>query len=385
MSGLKELDKLNNRQLETLKRKNARETRAIEVAHDKYKNEIKKTNADEVVEIKNSHLHQVNSEAERKEKVLTEMRNHLDQTKQMTDKELKTLKENLFKDKAALQQKNNDDRARINGEHELYLEELNHRFNESSRNIASDGNKRIQEIKNLMHDQGREQSQFYQDKLHKQTEDFTTRYKTTEAKNQRMKDDQDNHFKKERMATNVRQQHEMAKMTETHTTHIEGRDTNYRKGLKEQDLFFEKKYEGQLARHNSEFKTLEDKNKKIVNGLKESLTKEITTYASKNQDPFFKFEALKPQMKQFEDRVEITVQVPEHSKEDMLLTINGKEAILNFNRRYTDANKTEDGTINKVNKVETFSSRLQTAHVLNPKSVKTTFDNGVMTFVVKKA
>lgn len=385
MSGLKEIEKLNNRQLETLKRKNARETKQIEVAHDKYKNDIKKGNADEVVEIKNAHLHQVNAEAERKEKVLAEMRTHLDQTKQMTDKELKTLKENLFKDKAAIQQKNNDDRARINGENELYLEELNHRFNESSRSIASEGNKRIQNTKDLMHEQGREQTRFYTDKLNKQTEDFTTRYKTTESKNQRLKDDQDNHFKKERMATNVRQQHEMAKMTQTHTDHIESRDGNYRKGLKDQDLFFEKKYEGQLKRHHSEFKTLDDKNKKIVEGMKESLTKEITTYASKNQDPFFKFEALKPQMKKTEDGIEITVPVPEHSKEDMQLTINGKEAILNFNRRYTDANKTIDGTINKVNKVETFSSRLQTEHILNPKSVKASYENGVMTYVIKKA
>lgn len=385
MSGLKELEKLNNRQLETLKRKNARETKSIEVAHENYKNDIKKGNADEVVEIKNAHLHQVNAEAERKEKVLAEMRTHLDQTKQMTDKELKTLKENLFKDKAALQQKNNDDRARINGEHELYLEELNHRFNQSSRNIASEGSKRVEDIKNLMHDQGREQSSFYQDKLNKQTEDFTTRFKNTESKNQRLKDDQDNNFKKERMATNVRQQYEMAKMTETHNDQIEVRDGTFRKGLKDQDLFFEKKYEGQLKRHNSEFKTLDDKNKKIVEGMKESLTKEITTYASKNQDPFFKFEALKPQMKQIEGGIEISVAVPEHSKEDMLLTINGKEAILNFNRRYNDANKTVDGTINKVNKVETFTSRLQTGLVLDPKSVKGSYDNGVMTYVIKKA
>lgn len=385
MSGLKELEKLNNRQLETIKRKNARETKAIEVAHDKYKDEIKKTNADEVVEIKNAHLHQVNAEAERKEKILTEMRNHLDQTKQLTDKELKTLKENLFKDKVALQQKNNDDRARINSEHELYLEELNHRFNESSRDIASEGNKRIQDTKDLMHEQGREQTRFYQDKLNKQTEDFTTRFKTTEAKNQRLKDDQDNNFKKERMATNVRQQHEMAKMTQTHNDHIEVRDNNYRKGLKDQDLFFEKKYEGQLARHNAEFKTLDEKNKKIVEGMKESLTKEITTYASKNQDPFFKFEALKPQMRQTDDGVEITVAVPDHSKEDVHLTINGKEAVVSFNRRYSDANKTDDGTINKVNKVETFSTRLQTGHFLNARSVKASYENGMMTYVIKKA
>ncbi len=174
-------------------------------------------------------------------------------------------------------------------------------------------------------------------------------------------------------------------MTEVHTNHLEQKDQNYRKGLKDQDLFFEKKYEGQLTSHNDQYKRLEEKNKKLVEDLKTSLTKEITKTAERNNDPFFKFETLKPKLKTFEDRVEISVEIPEHSKQDVQLTFNGKEAIINFNRRFADAAKEVDGTINKINKVETFTSRLQTGMFLNAKTMKSSYENGVMTYVVQKA
>lgn len=127
------------------------------------------------------------------------------------------------------------------------------------------------------------------------------------------------------------------------------------------------------------------KNNKVVEDLKASLTKEITKTATRNSDPFYQFDSLRPKLSQYEDRVEVQVEIPEHSKEDVQLTIHGKEAIVNFNRRYNDASKTPEGTIHKINKVETFTSRVPTSHILDPKSVKSTYENGVMTYVIKKA
>lgn len=385
MSGIKEVEKLNQRQIETVKRRNEREVRTINNAHENYKADLKKGHAEEVVEIQKVHHSHLAQEAEKKEKVLAEMRNHLQQTKDLTEKELKNLKDTSSKEKVSIEQKLTHDRERINNENELYLEELNYRFNESSKKIGQEGNNRIEEIKSDMHGKASEQQEFYQNKINTQTQEFNTRFTHDEIKNRQMKDQQDVNFKKERMATNLRQQNEMQKMTTTHTDHIEKRDDQFRKGLKDQDLFFEKKYGGQLQRHTDEFRTLEEKNKKLVDDLKSSLTKEISRTASRNEDPFYKFETLKPELSQFEDRVEVRVKIPEHSKQDIQLTINGKDAIVNFNRRYNDASKTPDGTINKINKVETFSTRLPTSHILDPKSVKSTFDDGVMTYVIKRA
>lgn len=384
-NAIRDVEKLNQRQIETAKRRNERELKFMENAHQDYKAELKKTHENEIVDIQHENHAHISREAEKKEKILEEMRTHLQETKNLTEKELKALKEHAETKGVELQRKLATNRDRINAENELYLEDLNYRFNESAKKVAQDGKKRVESTKEAMRDQATETQNFYQDKIRKQTNDFTTRLNEDGRNYQKMKDTQDLNFKKERMSTNLRQQSEVKKMTQTHTDHLEQKDQNYRKGLKDQDLFFEKKYAGQLDRHTKEFRTLEEKNKNLLEGLKASLTTELTKRASRNDDPFYKFETLEPKLKVFDDRVEIEVGIPDHSKEDVALTIHGKEAIVSFNRRYTDATRLQDGTVNKINKIESFTTRVPTGHILDAKSVKSSFENGTMTYVIKKA
>lgn len=386
MSGaIRDTEKLNQRQIETARRRNERELKNIENNHSDYKADLKKTHELEVVDIQDVNQRQVTQEATKKEKVLEELKTNLNKTTEITDKQLKELKTNADKERVGVQQKLSTDRERINAEHELFIEELNDRLNSQSRKVTVDGKNRVEEVKNALLDEARSTEQFHQGKLQTQTEAHTSRFQTDEKNYKDLKYNQDQTFKKERQTTNVKQQVELGKMTKTHTDYIEVRDTDYRKGLKDQDLFFEKKYGAQLEKNNGQFKVLEEQNKKVIAGLKEDLTKELSKAAVRNDDPFYKFEKLQPRFKVMEDSVEVQVEVPDHSKQDLQLTLNGKEAIVSFNRRYTDASKAEDGTINKINKVESFTTRLQTGVILEAKGIKSSYDNGVMTYVIKKA
>jgi HSP20 family molecular chaperone IbpA len=386
MSGaIRDAEKNNQFLIETAKRRNERELKRLEANHVDQKADLKQNLALEVVDIEANNHRIVNEAAQKKEKILEEMKSHLHQTKELTDKELKDLKDSSAKQTVETQRKSSYDRERIISENNLYLEDLNDRLNQSARKISYDGKQRIEEVKTSIGEDFENTKQFQEKKIQDQTADFTTRFKHDTMNYKNMKDNQDNQFKKERQTTNVRQSIELSKMTNQHVNHIEQKDGEYRKGLSEQELFFEKKYENQLGRHTHEFKVLDEKNKKVVSALKDSLSEEITKTASRHDDPFFKFETLKPRLKQFEDRVEIDIEVPDHSKQDMQLTTNGKEAIVTFNRRYADANKSVDGMVNKINKIETFTTRIQTGHHLDPKSVKSSYDNGVMTYVLKKA
>lgn len=382
---IRNVEKLNARQIEAVKRRGEREIKSIENAHQNIKAEQKKAHASEIVDIEHNHHHHINQQAAKKEKILAEMRDHLQQTKTLTEKELKELKNNTETQKAAHQTKLSLERERLNADNSLYLEELSDRFDREARKVHIDGQNRIESTKLEKQEQLTEVESYNQKKLNQQRNEFNTRFSEDSRNFEKIKTDQDNQFKKERMATNQRQQIDMQKLTDTHNIHVEQKDEHYRKGLKEQDLFFEKKYETQLSRHNSEFKALEQKNNDVIEKLKSSLTSEISHIASKNDDPFYKFEALAPRLKETKDGVEISLEIPEHSKEAVTLSFNGKEAIIALNRRYHDANKTQDGTINKVNKVESFTTRIKTADILDPKSVKTSYDDGTMTFSVKKA
>jgi hypothetical protein len=386
MSGaIRDTEKLNQRQIETARRRNERELKNIESNHSAYKKDLKTTHEHEIVDIQDVNHRQVSQEATKKEKVLEDLKTNLYKTTELTDKQLKELKTNADRERVETHKKLTADRERINAEHELFLEELNDRLNTQTRKVTVDGKNRVEEVKTTLLNEARDTEQFHQGKIQTQTEAHTTRFQADEKNYKDLKYNQDQTFKKERLSTNQRQQLELGKMTKTHQDHIEVRDTDYRKGLKEQDLFFEKKYGVQLEQNNGQFKVLEEQNKKVIAGLKEDLTKELTKAAVRNDDPFYKFEKLEPRFKVLEDRVEVEVQVPDHSKQDLQLTLNGKEAIVSFNRRYNDASKAPDGTINKINKVESFTSRLQTGVILDAKGIKSSYDNGVMTYVIKKA
>lgn len=386
MSGaIRDTEKLNQRQIETAKRRNERELKNIESNHSDYKADLKRTHEMEVVDIQDTNQRQVTKEATKKEKVLEDLKTNLSKTTELTDKQLKELKTNADRERGEIHKKLSTDRERINAEHELFLEELNDRLNGQSRKVTVDGKNRVEEVKNALLDEARTTEQFHQGKIQNQTEAHTTRFQQDEKNYKNLKYNQDNQFKKERLTTNQKQQIELGKMTKTHSDFIEKRDNDYRKGLKDQDLFFEKKYGVQIEKNNEQFKLLENQNKKVIAGLKEDLTKELSKAAVRNDDPFYKFEKLEPRFKVLEDRVEVQVEVPDHSKQDVQLTLNGKEAIVSFNRRYSDASKAEDGTINKINKVESFTTRLQTGVILDGKGIKSSYDNGVMTYVIKKA
>jgi hypothetical protein len=386
MSGaIRETEKLNQRQIETSKRRNERDLKKMEDVHQNLRADLRKTQNEEIIDIQGQHHVQIDKEAQKKEKVLSEMRDHLQQTRNLTDQELKSLKNISETETIETQKKLSADRERVSSENELFLEDLNHRFNQSAQKISREGKKRTEDMKDQKRAEYVDLEQFHDQKIQNQTEEFTTRFRNDTNNYKHLKDNQDNQFKKERLFTNQRQQIEMGKMTTQHNDHIEQKDGEYRKGLNEQELFFEKKYGNQLTRHTTEFKTLEEKNQKVIDGLKTTLTSEIKKAADRNDDPFFKFETLKPKLKNFEDRVEITVDVPEHSKQDLQLTTNGKEAVLTFNRRFADAAKEVDGTINKINKVETFTTRIQTGYFLDSKNLKSSYDDGEMTYVIKKA
>lgn len=384
MSGIKELEKLNSRQLETLKRRQAREISHMEEAHQNYKAEMKKTHQDEVVDLQHQNLRQVDEAAAKKEKVLTQMKNHLEDTRRMTDKELRDLKEHSEKVRAEEHNKLSVERDRIQSEHELYLDDLNYRYSTQMKKVNGEGQDQIEELTQMRSEEYANKEAYLQKRLNDQNQEFTTQFQGDAHKYKKIKDDQDRQFKKQRLDTNQRQQVEIAKLTDSHVNAVEVRDNEFRKGLKEQDLMFEQKYAHSMKVQNEDFKRLSDRHEKVISKMKSELHEQLKTAVTRSDDPFYQFTELRPTLTQYPDRVEIKVPVPEHSKKDIQLTINNKEAIVNFNRRYDDARK-DNGVVNKLHKVESFTSRLMTEHILNPKSVKSSYADGVMTYVISKA
>lgn len=381
---IRDLEKLNSLQMDRLQRKHTRETARLEEGHNNLKAEVKKENDNQLVDIQHENMRKVASENEKKEKVLEQMKQQLDQTRKMTDTQIKELKDNSSKIKQSEHEKLSVERDRVKSEHDLYLEDMGYRFNKEFKKINNESQVQLKDLKE-QRVQELSQTEFeLQNKIDHQTVSLNERYQTDSANYKKIKDTQDKQYKNERMNTNVRQQQELAKVTETHNKTLEVRDDKFRKGIKDQDVVFEAKYVETLKAKNEDLKNLDELNNKVLSKMKDDLKETLVTSVKKSDDPFYRFTEMKPKMTQFEDRVEISVDVPDHAKQDLLLTINDKEAIINFNRRYDDTRK-EAGVTNKLHKVESFSTRLATDHHLDAKSVKSSYENGVMTYKIQKS
>jgi hypothetical protein len=77
--------------------------------------------------------------------------------------------------------------------------------------------------------------------------------------------------------------------------------------------------------------------------------------------------------------------MPEYAKEVVTASANGKEIVLTSNRRYQDERKDADGTVNKVNKVESTVSRIPVGQVLDPRKMEKNWVEGALVFTIKKA
>lgn len=381
----RDLDKVHSRLIDTLNRKHEREVKRMNEVHSQNTTEIRKGQSMDLVNLQENHERQINEENEKKERILNQMKGNLDESKRLTDKELDELKEFRKKEVADITGKLANDRERIASEHNTNLTDMNDKFIEANRRVNYEGNERLRGLRDQMTEQYADRSSFNQKKLDSQHSEFTTRFKKDSENYLKIENDQKKTFEKERMATHKRQDQTIIKMTENHNKEVEKRDTLKREDLKQQELFFEKKYADTFKRHGEHFNVLNETQDKAVKKLQADHTKQVEFKNTRMEDPFFQFVELKPTLELTETGVRIQVKVPDHSKQDLQLNLNGKEAVINFNRRYIDTQKDAQGNSSRISKIETLSTRLQTGVHLDPKSVKHSYQNGVMTYEIKKA
>jgi len=381
----RDLDKVHSRLIETLNRKHEREVKRMNEVHSQNTAEIRKGQSMDIVNLQENHERHIADENEKKERVLSQMKGNLDESKRLTDKELEELKEFRKKEVADIQGKLANDRERIGAEHNQNLTDMNNKFIEANRRVNNEGNERLRALRDQMTEQYADRSSFNQKKLDSQHSEFTTRFNKDSENYVRLTNDQKKTFEKERMNTHKKQDSKIIEMTQNHKKEVEKRDFLKREDLKQQELFFEKKYADSFKRHNEHFNVLDQTNDKAVKKLQAELTKEVEFKNTRAEDPFFQYVELKPTLEHTETGIRIQVKVPDHSKQDLQLNLNGKEAIINFNRRYIDTQKDDQGNSSRVSKIETLSTRLQTGVHLDPKSVKHSYQDGIMTYEIKKA
>lgn len=384
MSNISDLSKSQVRQIDATRRQQERELKFIRDTHETVKGELKKAQTEDVADLRREHQSEIGEAEARKAKILQETQEKLQNTRTIVDKQIHELEGSLAEDKTKLETKHALERERLISDNEIHVEDIHHRYRTLTNRVSAEGQ---DQLANRKHEQvalfSANEAEF-DNKIQHQKENFRTNFERDhnafeKAKNLQLRTNQRQRLEKHKIHLN-----EMEKLTRQHETDQKLRDEAFKRDIDKKEHFFEQKYSAQRNRHEDNFQNLEKVNKQVVNKSKEEIAKKLEIYSERKEDPFYEFTELSPSLEDLGDSIQVKVQVPPHAKSDIHVTFNQKDIILNFNRRYADVKKQGD-LESRINKVETMSSRLDTGAHLDPKSLKSHYEDGVMTYTIKKS
>jgi HSP20 family molecular chaperone IbpA len=382
---IKESENQTQRHLQQVKSRLRREINSLEDQHKEVKEDLAVIHQNELRDLQLDHNQKIVEEIQRKEKIVGELKSNLEVTKKMTDKELKNIKDFSQEKTKELNAKNKFEYEKKLNDNEFELKVLNDKFNDSVRKIHQDGNKKIALTDGEMKKELIFSKEENLKKLAEANEEHDLRSNEQIKKHNNLKKDLEKRNETEILTTHKDHQTKIKMMTALHQDEFQKKTELQKSELEDQKKLHLDKYQRNQTLYKSEADNLDQRYDKLVNDMKTNLVTEFKKTEEKLADPFYQFTDLRPSWRQTVEGIEIKVKIPEYSKQDLHLTLNNKEVVLNFHRRYADKNTAPDGSQNKVSKVESFSTRIDTGVFLNPKDIKSSYENGYVTYVIKRA
>lgn len=185
------------------------------------------------------------------------------------------------------------------------------------------------------------------------------------------------------------------------TTEKNKRLENEKIRVQESELTFLDKYHKNLIeQQNADFKTrfeaMNKEHERILSDLKNKLNKDIQKITvanskvkqnleNKSHDDFYKIEKLNPEISDAGKYLIITLNVPEHEKENVHLIAHNRELKLTLSKKFADIVEDDDGSTNRSSKTQLYSKEFKTADILNGKKITEKYEDGVLTFKIEKA
>lgn len=385
MSTINESSKFQQTSSQNLQRKQKAELENLARRHETNLRETKKIQDQDIHHVREQHQLELAEEVQKKEAALDALRQSLEKTQRITHSEAQRLEAHAARKRADTLERSQAEIEKLNNHHNEVVEEVNIRQNTTLNDIHEQARVRENEMNNRNRYTIATQEQEWQHKLEQQRGQFSNNYQMEGQKFETLANKQKTENKNQLKQTHSLHEQRMNDMNKQHVTHEEKVTAHNQKSLHEKERFFEQKYQAQLNRHLDSEKHLNELNTKALDKAKDTLNKRVEIEQQRSGDAFFEFTGLKAKLAEKPDSYQVTVQIPEYAKESVLLSANGKELVLTANRRYQDERKNEDGSTQKVNKVESMVSRIPVGQVLDPKQLKKDWVDGQLVFTIKKA
>jgi HSP20 family molecular chaperone IbpA len=151
-----------------------------------------------------------------------------------------------------------------------------------------------------------------------------------------------------------------------------------------QDMAFQSRYEQLTKEHQELFETTRQKLGQQYDKMVEELTAKKAQFEAKAQDQFYRVNSLQPEVTEELNSYLVKIKVPEHEKEQVTLSPNGRQLKLNLVRNFQDEQRDESGSLNKAKRSEVFTKIMTVPEIVNPRDVTQRYSDGFLEFRVAK-
>jgi len=162
-------------------------------------------------------------------------------------------------------------------------------------------------------------------------------------------------------------------------------DNHQREMINQRNIDFKVRYENMVKEHEAILSQLKSNLETDMKKMVESSATQKKDISNKVGDSFYRIETLNPSVIESEKELTVSLKVPDYEKENVHLSVHGRDLKLTLNRRYTDIMEATDGSTNRSTRNELFSKEFTSRDILDPKHIGQKYDKGILTFKIQKA
>ena len=375
--------KRHAKELKNLRDSNKNEIERQKVNHEMNKSQIKQAATLELNSLRAQNDFRALEESRRNDRVLNNLKDNLDQVKEITQKEKNRIEKMFAGEKEkqkAIFQETVKSRKDINN---LVLEDIEHeksiemqRMKRESNRLKEDLRQELIDQKVSVKDNLLTDISLTKDKY--TSEKFAQELKYSKALLNQKKKNENEIVNKERSFKDKIDSRQKYFKTEINKNEEIGKKT-----ISNQQLKFEEKFKNNYKRNEKTLQTLAHNKEKILDKLRQNIKQDLKSEMIKDDDPFYKKVDYSPKvsMNSDQDKYLVEIEVPKHEANKFNLTAEGRNIKLSMQRDFSFT-RNEDGRVSKTKKYETISEKFGVSEIVDSKSIKKSYSDGVLTFEV---
>lgn len=386
----KTVEDYNKKQLEGLEKKqrnliNQRENEIEKISKnfEAKEKDVKLRYDTDLLELTDKHNNEMGKEFVREEEYLANYQKDLQNQKQLYEKSLIELRRSNEQELKNIQNKHKMDMETKFANHLAEEKTINDEINQDKVTFHQDA---IREIKDAKHDEflAVQNAKFEVDKNVSKSRASLSASSPQgiieQKETTRMKHEKQLEIDRQAKANYIAEN----QLKNAHRFQLEQEDQKFKESMMTQKSLFEKKIQNSESTQKEYLTRIQEKFNKDLKALSESHAQKKTIHENKLNDSFYRLTNLEPQITDKEQEYHISLKIPEHEKDNVQLTAQGRLVHLGFTRRFNDSLTGEDGAKISSTRSETVSKEFNVPDILDSKKIVQKYEDGKLTFRIAK-